>query len=139
VKFFPNGTGFALGSIEGRIAIEYVNPLLSKEEKKKYAFKCHRIDDTVYPVNCISFHAGYGTFASGGCDGVCNIWDYESKKKLVTLPKFPTSVSAVCFDSTGKKLAIASSYTFEEGEKDAPPDEIYVKEVQDFEVKGKTS
>ena len=111
--------GFAVGSIEGRVAIEYVD-----EKKKGYAFKCHRVEDTVYPVNALAFHPTWGTFASGGCDGVVNIWDYESKKKLTTIAGFPTSVSAVAFDESGGRVAVASSYTFEEGEKDAPGDEI---------------
>jgi hypothetical protein len=37
--------------------------------KKKYAFKCHRISDTIYPVNTIAFHSQFGTFATGGADG----------------------------------------------------------------------
>jgi len=32
-------TGFALGSIEGRVAIQYVNPTNPKDN---FTFKCHR-------------------------------------------------------------------------------------------------
>jgi mRNA export factor len=32
-------TGFALGSIEGRVAIHYVNPTNPKDN---FTFKCHR-------------------------------------------------------------------------------------------------
>lgn len=32
-------TGFALGSVEGRVAIQYVNPTNPKEN---FTFKCHR-------------------------------------------------------------------------------------------------
>jgi cell cycle arrest protein BUB3 len=63
-KCSPDGTSFAIGSIEGRIAIEYfdMNP---EVQAAKYAFKCHRRDDLAYPVNFIEYHPIYGTFASG--------------------------------------------------------------------------
>ena len=48
--------------------------------------QCHRRlekgVDTVYPVHSIAFHPGYGTFATGGGDGVVNIWDGDNKKRL---------------------------------------------------------
>lgn len=72
IKCFPNKQGFVLSSIEGRVAVEYfdMNP---EEQRKKYAFKCHRIKDNdielVYPVNTISFHNVHNTFATGGADG----------------------------------------------------------------------
>ena len=69
VKYFPDGNGIALGSTEGRVAVEFLEELGLPAKMKKYAFKCHRQGDTVYPVNCIAFHPIYGTFATGGCDG----------------------------------------------------------------------
>lgn len=139
VKFFHDGTGMALGSIEGRVAIEYLDELqLDSGGKKKYAFKCHRVGDTVYPVNSIAFHPILGTFATGGCDGTVVMWDGRNKKKLTTLPKFPTSVAAMTFNADGTELAIASSYTFEEGEREHPRDEIFVREMLDYEIKPKS-
>ena len=41
VRSFPNKTGFVLSSIEGRVAVEYLDPS-PEVQKKKYAFKCHR-------------------------------------------------------------------------------------------------
>jgi WD40 repeat protein len=38
--------------------------------------------DVVYPVNAMAFHEPYGTFATGGSDGVVNIWDGNNKKRL---------------------------------------------------------
>lgn len=70
VKFFPNGNAIALGCIEGRAAVEYLQDLGRGEStSKNFAFKCHRDGDMLYPVNAIDFHPGYGTFATGGCDG----------------------------------------------------------------------
>jgi len=34
-------TGFALGSVEGRVAIQYVNP---QNPKENFTFKCHRVN-----------------------------------------------------------------------------------------------
>jgi WD40 repeat protein len=70
VQFFPEGTGIALGSVEGRVGVEFLDELGVPSTMKKYAFKCHRVNDTVYPVNCIAFHPRFSsTFATGGCDG----------------------------------------------------------------------
>lgn len=77
--------GYALSSVEGRIAMEFFD-MSEAGQAKKYAFKCHRKSeagrDTVYPVNAIAFHPIYGTFATGGCDGYVNIWDGNNKKRL---------------------------------------------------------
>ena len=41
---FPNKQGFVLSSIEGRVAVEYLDPN-PDVQKKKYAFKSHRVKD----------------------------------------------------------------------------------------------
>jgi len=138
VRLFPDGSCMAIGSIEGRVAIEYVDQEAALAKgKKKYAFKCHRVGETIYPVNSIAFHPIYGTFATGGCDGSVVVWDGLNKKKLSSLPKFPTSVAAMAFNHDGSELAIASSYTFEEGERDHPRDEIFVRKMADTECRPK--
>ena len=83
-------------------------------------FPCFQVDDTVYPVNAIAFHPIHGTFATGGCDGSVVLWDARQKKRLAALPRLATSVSALAFSrgkDGGDLLAVAQSYTFEEGEK----------------------
>ena len=69
LRFFPDGNAIAVSSIEGRAAVEYLHELGRGENNKKFAFKCHRVGDSVYPVNTIDFHPVLGTFATGGCDG----------------------------------------------------------------------
>lgn len=127
IRCFPDGEGYAVGSTEGRVAIEYFNPD-SDVQKLKYAFKCHRTTkeqpgqstkvEYVHPVNVIEFHPTYGTFATGGGDGRVNIWDGKNKKRICQFTPYPTSISALSFDSNGSRIAIAVSYTFEEGEKE---------------------
>eukprot|EP00300_Choanocystis_sp_HF-7_P021299 c20763_g2_i3.p1 GENE.c20763_g2_i3~~c20763_g2_i3.p1 ORF type:complete len:123 (+),score=35.02 c20763_g2_i3:652-1020(+) len=120
--------------------MEYFDPS-PQMQALKYAFKCHRKPDNgveiVYPVNTLAFHP-YGTFASGGCDGFVNTWDGMNKKRLCQFRKFPTSISSVAFNRDGSKLAIASSYTFEEGEKESPPDNIFIRTVMEQDVKPKS-
>jgi cell cycle arrest protein BUB3 len=101
--------------------VDYFDP--SEEvQAKKYAFKCHRqtIDgvDTVYPVHALAFHPGYGTFASGGGDGLVCVWDGQNKKRIRQFPRYPTSISSLSFNSDGNLLAVASSYCYEEGDKE---------------------
>ena len=98
------------------------------------------MDSTVYPVNAVAFHPRFGTFATGGCDGGVVLWDARLKKRLVALPRLPTSVSALAFskgEDGGDLLAVAASYTFEEGEKDHPKDEIYVRRMLEHEVQSR--
>ncbi|KAL7537673.1 hypothetical protein ACHAXR_009268 [Thalassiosira sp. AJA248-18] len=137
VKFFPGAKGIAVGSIEGRVAIEYLDDIGISSGKKKYAFKCHRVNDTIYPVNAIAFHPIHGTFATGGADGTIVTWDGNNKKKLCSIAKCPTSIACLAFNHDGSQIAIASSYTYEEGERDHPREEIYVRDVLDSEVRPK--
>jgi cell cycle arrest protein BUB3 len=69
LRFFPDSNAIVIGSIEGRAAVEFLEDLGRPALGKKFAFKCHRVGDMVYPVNAIAFHPKYGTFATGGCDG----------------------------------------------------------------------
>ena len=72
-------------SAVARVAVEYMDPS-PEVQKKKYAFKCHRIkedgDEKIFPVNSIAFHGSFNTFATGGSDGFVNIWDGFNKKRL---------------------------------------------------------
>jgi mRNA export factor len=72
VACFPDQTGFAIGGIEGRVGIEYVQKMPNKD---RFAFKCHRQDSNVYSVNALAFNNHFGTFATCGSDGVVNFWD----------------------------------------------------------------
>lgn len=68
LRCFPNKEGYVMSSIEGRVAVEYFSSD-PEVQKRKFAFKCHRVKENnvelIYPVNAISFHNGYNTFATG--------------------------------------------------------------------------
>ncbi|PPQ74797.1 hypothetical protein CVT24_003666 [Panaeolus cyanescens] len=142
----PDGQGYATASVEGRIAVEYFDPSPAAQEKK-YAFKCHRVTDPatgvdhVYPVNSLSFHPVYNTFASAGSDSTVSIWDHKVKKRLRQYPKLPGPVAGVAFSCDGRKLAVGVSYTWDEGEEGMRRDGVVpwvgVRKVGD-EVKPKS-
>uniref|UniRef100_A0AAY5KQK6 Mitotic checkpoint protein BUB3 n=2 Tax=Esox lucius TaxID=8010 RepID=A0AAY5KQK6_ESOLU len=140
IRAFPNKQGYVLSSIEGRVAVEYLDP--SQEvQKKKYAFKCHRLKENgieqVYPVNAISFHSVHNTFATGGSDGFVNIWDPFNKKRLCQFHRYPTSIASLAFSNDGSTLAIASSYMQEQGDINHPEDAVFIRQVTDAETKPK--
>jgi mRNA export factor len=101
ISCFPDASGFAVGSIEGRCAIQYVEeknstyPSLSAavsticfriqktnvlQFSMNFSFKCHRDtasgtpNTSVFSVNAISFHPTYGTFSTAGSDGTFHFW-----------------------------------------------------------------
>ncbi|KAF4527366.1 hypothetical protein B566_EDAN015906 [Ephemera danica] len=134
--------GYVLSSIEGRVAVEYLD-VDAEVQKKKYAFKCHRIKEggieRIFPVNAISFHNTYNTFATGGSDGYVNVWDGFNKKRLCQFHPYPTSIASLCFSSDGSALAIACSYLYEQDEKEPNNSEnnVYIRFVTDQETKPK--
>jgi mRNA export factor len=117
VACFPDQTGFALGSIEGRVAIHHINDL---DSKKNFAFKCHRNDSMklIYSVNNIAFHP-FGTFATSGADGTFHFWDKDSKQRLKQFPAVQTAISAAAFNKPGDIFAYAASYDWSKGSEHA--------------------
>lgn len=115
----PDNKGFTLSSLEGRVAVEYFDTS-STVQKNKYAFKCHRVVDknsneTIYSVNAMAFHPVDDTFATGGSDCIVNIWDLKKKKKILQLHKYSTSIASLTYSHDGSKLAISTSYMWEQG------------------------
>lgn len=51
-----------------------------------------------------------GTFATGGCDGLVNVWDGKNRKRISQFRKYPTSISALSFNHDGSQLGIDNSY-----------------------------
>jgi len=143
IKCFPNGIGFVISSIEGRVSVEYFDPT-AEVQKKRYAFKCHRQKqdgkEEIYPVNAIAFHQKYQTFATGGSDGFVSTWDGFNKKRLCIYHRYPTTISALAFSQSGDKLAIGSSFMDEsvvESGTFVPEPQIYLRKMDEVEIKPK--
>jgi cell cycle arrest protein BUB3 len=147
VACMPNDAGYATSSIEGRVAVEWFEDT-AESQARKYAFKCHRQaapeeeggGDIVYPVNALTFHPVYGTFASGGGDGTVALWDAEAKRRMRQYQKFPDSVAALAFSKDGKYLAIGVCPGFETGMENYSGEgktKIFLRELGETEAKGK--
>lgn len=110
--------GFALGSVEGRVAIQYVNP---QNPKDNFTFKCHRSNGTsngyqdIYAVNDISFHPVHGTLATVGSDGRFSFWDKDARTKLKTSEAMEQSITRSAFNARGEIFAYAVSYDWSKG------------------------
>jgi mRNA export factor len=122
IKIWPDLNGFCVGSIEGRVSVEFFQ---EPKPNSSFTFKCHREDvmpgqkhqgQRVFPVNALAFNHT-GTFATGGADGVICFWDKLNRRKLKQLPKLPapSCVSALCFNSSSTLLAYANSYDWHKG------------------------
>ncbi|VDN03614.1 unnamed protein product [Thelazia callipaeda] len=111
-------TGFALGSIEGRVAIQYVE---SSNPKDNFTFKCHRSPELVngfqeiYAVNDITFHPNYGTLATVGSDGRISFWDKDARTKLKTSDPLPAPITRSCMHHSGQMMAYAIGYDWSKG------------------------
>mmetsp|Transcript_15201 Transcript_15201/g.25043 ORF Transcript_15201/g.25043 Transcript_15201/m.25043 type:complete len:342 (+) Transcript_15201:190-1215(+) len=112
IACFPDKTGFAIGSIEGRVGIHHID---DKQSEKNFAFKCHRDGNEIYPVDSIVFHPQYGTFATTGSDGSFNFWDKDSKQRLKPFPRANAPIPTSCFNFDGTIFAYAVSYNWFKG------------------------
>lgn len=145
VACFPSGTGYVMGSIEGRVAVEYFDPSAASQANK-FAFKCHRDKtaqgETIYPVNAIAFHPTSNMFTTGGSEGIVNMWDPARKKRVCQirplqgtpspvdkLLRYDTGISSLSFNHDGSLLAIGVSYGYERGEEPHAPDSIVIRSL----------
>jgi len=136
IAAFPDMTGFAVGSIEGRVGIHYLEKVPNKDA---FAFKCHRQDSNVHSVNSICFH-NFGTFATVGGDGVVNFWDKDNKQRLKTFPATQKTITAAQFNAQGNMFAYAASYDWSKGSSfyaPGTPNEIFIHHTPEDEIKPK--
>jgi mRNA export factor len=113
----PQPCGFALGSIEGRVAIQYVSPTNPRDN---FTFKCHRSTETngsqdIFAVNDIAFHPHHGTLATVGSDGRFSFWDKDARTKLKTSEQMEQPITKSCFSAKGEVFAYAVSYDWSKG------------------------
>ncbi|KAK0636343.1 WD40-repeat-containing domain protein [Bombardia bombarda] len=117
VSCFTDSQGYAIGSIEGRCAIQYVE---DKDSSSNFSFKCHRDPPSqnvtnVHALNAISFHPQHGTFSTAGSDGTFHFWDKDAKHRLKGYPNVGGSITATTFNKTGSIFAYATSYDWSKG------------------------
>lgn len=145
IATFPNQEGFAVGSIEGRVAVHHI-----KDVSRNFAFKCHRDSKdavgsqpptcNIFAVNSIAFH-NLGTFATAGSDGIYNFWDKDSKQRLMAFKPAGNSISAATFNPAGNLYAYALSYDWSRGSENynpATPNNIMLHSVKKEEIQQRT-
>jgi len=117
IAAFPDRSGFAIGSVEGRVGIHHLD---AHAQGKNFAFKCHRTDPKahgkkfIFPVNTICFHP-FGTFSTAGADGAFSFWDKENKQRLKQFPAKEAPISASAFNAQGSIFAYAVGYDWSRG------------------------
>ncbi|GAA5825164.1 hypothetical protein JCM11251_006126 [Rhodosporidiobolus azoricus] len=141
IACFPDAAGYAIGTVEGRVAIQHVD---DKAASSNFTFKCHRKEDpapskssSVYAVNDIKFHP-YGTFSTAGSDGTINFWDKESKTRLKTFDNKGGPIASTSFNHTGRIFAYAVTQDWSGGHMSNKPDfvnKVYLHPCKDEEVK----
>ncbi|KAJ1519677.1 hypothetical protein ONE63_004941 [Megalurothrips usitatus] len=110
--------GYAVGSVEGRVAVQYVNPA---QPSDNFTFKCHRVNcannsyQEIYAVNDIAFHPVHNTVATVGSDGTYSFWDKDSRIKLGSSEQQEQSITRCCFNHSGQIFAYAVSYDWSKG------------------------
>ncbi|KAF7375077.1 Poly + rna export protein [Mycena sanguinolenta] len=136
-------SGFAVGSVEGRVAIQYVE---DKDSGNNFSFKCHRRDSTptskdgaiVFAVNDISFHPVHGTFSTCGADGSIHFWDKDARNRLKSFEAAPGPISTTTFNRNGSIFAYAVSYDWSKGHSGMTPghpNKLMLHACKDDEVK----
>lgn len=115
----PQPTGFALGSVEGRVAIQY--PQAQAKDTRNFTFKCHRSNgpsqgiQDIFAVNDIAFHPVHGTLATVGSDGRWAFWDKDARTKLKTGEPMEQPITSCAFNATGQIFAYGVSYDWSKG------------------------
>lgn len=118
VSVSSDGQGFILASIEGRASIRYVDK--AHDDKRGFQFRCHRIDNQVYPVNTIDMHTGdrfTDAFVTTGSDGSFVFWDKEKRVRLSNpfMQKARVPVTTARWSPNGRLLAYAHGYDWHRG------------------------
>ena len=132
ISMFADCEGFAVGCIEGRVAIEYFsevqqkaqNPSGKLQSPRSFVFKCHRdaSSHNIYSVNAIHFHPRYNTFLTAGGDGTIIWWDKDARARLVARDKFKGTSPVVTakFSPHGDALFYILSYDWSQGAEGYP-------------------
>ena len=142
--FAPNHCVGA-GAIEGRVAVEYINP--QPKVAECFAFKCHRDTQnmngrkmtSVFPVNAISFNAHQG-LATAGADGVICLWDVKNRSKIKAFPKCPapSCITSLAFNTSSSMMVYGNSYDWHKGKggfNQQLQNTVYVHVVRPDEIK----
>ena len=134
ISVFNDNQGFAIGSIEGRVALEYYSEMNAKMQaqrqpnapkpvnSKGFVFKFHREGNDIFSVNAVDFHPN-NIFATSGSDGVFAFWDKDARTRLALfeLHKNRCPITQVKFSPNGNSFFYALSYDWSKGAENNNP------------------
>lgn len=134
----PGADGFAVGSVEGRVGIQYFDQARSAEN---FTFKCHNENDNFFCVNGISFHPRYGTFSTCGSDARFIFWDKNSRMRLKQFNPVAGPITTCKFNADGALLAYAIGYDWHKGHafSTSSPNSVMIHVSQDSEIQPRAS
>ncbi|AES96908.2 putative transcription factor WD40-like family [Medicago truncatula] len=137
VSSIPYAEGFAVGSVDGRVALQVSNS--SNSNDIGYTFRCHpKSKDGQHhlaSVNNIAFSPLMsGAFVTGDDEGYATIWDARSRKRLIEFPRYSNSVASLSYNHSGQLLAVASSYTFQEAKEIVEPPQVFIHKVDNIDI-----
>ena len=128
---------YCIGTIEGRVAVRYIEERVDVEckpgepdkLKNSFSFRCHRQGAYIYPIHCIDTHPHAefrDVFATAGSDGCLGFWNKAKKLKLKEYQTFlnRNTISALAWNAPGTLAAYAASYDYHrgiDGTQPAPP------------------
>jgi len=130
IACFPDGTGYALGSVEGRVSVQDF-----QDSKKTFTFKSKQTNEnTLCAVNALDFHpAMKSVMATCGSDGQFVMWDKDSKKCLTKFTPCKFAITAGKFNRTGNYFAYSVSYDWSQGHKEnngTAPRQVFIHQYQ---------
>ncbi|XP_028786504.1 mitotic checkpoint protein BUB3.3-like [Neltuma alba] len=138
VSSIPYTRGFAVGSVDGRVALQISDS--SSSNDIEFIFRCNpkSMDGRHHlaSVNDIIFSPlVQGAFATGDNEGYVILWDASSRKRLIELPKYPNSVASLSYNHVGQLLAVASSYTYQEANEIEEPPRIFIHNTDNISIR----
>lgn len=139
IALFPDKKSFALSSVEGRVAIQYIDPAVASE--KNFKFKCHRIGHyDAYAVNAMAtgvYSESVEFFVTGGSDGTFAFWNKQIKKRLFLSKPTQQPLTALAFNHKTSILAYATGYDWSKGAEyadKAKPPKIFLHGIDRSEI-----
>ncbi|XP_047255499.1 mitotic checkpoint protein BUB3.3 isoform X1 [Capsicum annuum] len=136
-----NPKGFVVGSIDGRVLLEYI---CKSSLNEGYAFRCHpKVKDGrrhLVTINDIAFNPSIiGSFVTGDNDGYATLWDARGRKRIFEMSRYPNSVVSLSYSHDGLLLAVASSYSYQEANEIEEPPQIFVHEMGNCDLMSPSS
>ncbi|KAJ5079754.1 mRNA export factor [Anaeramoeba ignava] len=136
VRIFNEKDGYAIGSIDGRVGINYLT-----DSSPSFQFRCHRNQKhEVFGINDISFHPKFGTFATVGSDGEFFFWCKNSRTRTSAGPhRYNKPITKCDFNNDGSLFAFSVCDDWHMGTPNSSLNttDIYLYNPPESEVKDK--